>query len=321
MLSRDEIELLMEAQYNFPKGPWPFHLIAEKLGINTEEVVGILRNLSDRGVIKRVGFYVNYRSIGLKAALIAYTAGSNAESVAEIYSKDIHATHVYLRDHPRYNLWVVTKRKTVEDLVQHAKEVANRYNMQYVVLLSKRTYKLSVKFDLKNGISKAGPYSEIKQNLDPPEKFGLTSSQLRKFRSLSISLNPYRKVADSIGVPVEKAAAIAWKLVELGLLGDPGVSLDGKKIGFEKNAMVAVKPQHGNEDELCRCLSKLDFTTHVVLRESIPKNAWNYTCYFMIHTRNEERLRGLIDSAVKACNLQNYLVLRSIRDLKPGVIR
>ncbi len=315
-------ELLMTLQYEFPRSPRIFKEVAEALDLSEEEAVERTKRLHEAGIVKRLGFYVNYKARGLKAALIAYSTGGSFEGIAGYYRGDPHATHIYLRDHPVYDVWVVTKRGSLEELVSHARKIAEEYEVGYVVLYSRRTYKLSVKYDLYGGVSRAGRYSLIPG--DPPraEDVGVSLEALREFRSLEISRSPYRRVALKLGISVEEAAKLAWRLVDKGVLGDPGAALDGRLVGFHENAMVTMEPgAYTSEEDLCRCAAMLPFTTHVVLRGSIPRDAWRQNCYFMVHAVNRSLIEELVSEAVARCRPASYSVIRSIRDLKPGVAR
>lgn len=319
-LSGFEKDLLMELQYRFPRSHRPFHVVAERLGASVDEVVEALAKLRREKKLKRIGYYVNYRSKGLKAALIAYRSEGKVGELAAIYQRDPYATHVYLRDHPVYDVWVVTKRPTMEELVAHARSVSEQLGIDYVILYSVRTYKLSVKYDLYKGISWAGEYSYVNPNPPSSLEYGVEPGKLNLFKSLELSANPYSRIAQSLGVSEEEAAALAWRLLEAGILGDPGAALDGHRVGFVENAMVVMEPA-GVEERLCECVSNLPFATHVVQRASIPAGKWKHTCYFMVHAVNMRLMEEVISEAVERCGPKSYHAIRSIEDLKPGVVR
>ena len=315
--------ILMELQYRFPLDtPDPLGAVAGRLGVDRSLLVERLRRLRRSGVLKRIGFYINYRSQGLRAALIAYAAGGLIDRIAgEVYLRDPLATHVYERSHPVYNLWVVTKRGSLEELVRHAEEVSSRYGVDYVVLASRRTWKLSVKYDLERCVSRAGPLSLVAQNPPRPEELGVPAEALRLLRSLPIDGgSPYTRFAERLGISVEEAVRVVGRLLEAGVLGDPGAALDGHRAGIEYNAMVTMEPR-GMEEELCSCAARYEHSTHVVQRISIPSGRWTQTCYAMLHARDESLGRRLVGGLVERCRPASYSVIRSTRDLKPGVVR
>ena len=316
-------DILMHLQYRFePGSPDPLGDAAARLGLPRRVLVERLRLLRSRGVLKRVGFYVNYRSRGLRAALIAYAAGGLAERIArEVYRRDPHATHVYERSHPVYNLWVVTKRRSLDDLLAHAESVSRRYGVDYVVLSSRRTWKLSVKYDLHACVSRSGPFSSVAQSPPSPERLGVPREALRILRSLPIDGDsPYRPLARLLGASLEDAARTVVRLLEAGVIGDPGAALDGHRAGFQYNAMVTMEPR-GGEEELCRCAARLPWSTHVVQRESLPRGRWRETCYAMIHARDERLGLELALRMARECGPRGFSVITSTRDLKPGALR
>jgi DNA-binding Lrp family transcriptional regulator len=324
LLSDFEIDVLMEMQYSFPLTETPYCDVAARLGVGVDKVIGTLRNLSARGILKRIGFYLNYRSEGRKAALIAYSTGgdeSKVRALAEVYLRDPLATHVYLRDHPVYDVWVVTKRNSQVELEAHAASVAEKLGVRHVLLYSRRTFKLSVKYDLRLGISRSGPFSRVHPSPPKPEEMGYTTALARALKVLPLEERPYRRAAMSSGLSEAEVVEAAREMLRAGILGDPGAALDGHKAGFTENAMVVMEPDPGREVELCECVSSLPFSTHVVLRESSPPGVWRHTCYFMVHAVSRSLIEEVIDNVRRACGPRDVLSIRSIVDLKPGVVR
>ena len=319
-----DVEALMELQYRFPLTPTPYCDVAERLGVPVGELLGRLRRLRSLGALKRVGFYFNHRSAGRRAALVAYSTGGDGglvEELARLYRGDPEATHVYLRDHPVYDVWVVVKRGSRGELEEHVASVASRLGLRYAILYSTRTYKLSVKYDLHRGVSRAGPHSRVNPDPPRPEDLGYPSSLARSLRSLPLEERPYRGIARTHGLGEEEAVEAAREMLRAGVLGDPGAALDGWRIGFRYNAMTAASPARGGPGELCECLSRVPEVTHVVLREPWPPGSWGLPCFFVVHARSEGLLREALRGALDACGVGEHVAIRSLRDLKPGAVR
>ena len=313
-------DLLMALQYEFSLDERPYCAAAERAGLGVGEALGMLRGAAEAGVLKRVGYYFNYRSQGHKAALVAYRSNGRVEELAEVYRRDPLATHVYLRDHPVYDVWVVVKRPTGEELEAHVEEVASKLGLDYVILYSRRTLKLSVKYDLYRGISRSGPYSRVREDPPRPEDLGYPTALARLLRALPLEERPYRRVAERLGMTEADVVEAAREMLKAGVLGDPGAALDGHKAGFTENAMVVMEPS-GDEEALCECAASLPFSTHVVLREAKPRGAWRHTCYFMVHAVSPELIRQALEEARARCRPRDALAIRSLADLKPGVVR
>ncbi len=322
MPSLDSIDagILMALQYKFSLDLDPYQAAAEAVGVSEGELLARLKELASRGILKRVGFYFNYRSAGHSAALVAYRSYGRVKELAEVYRGDSLATHVYMRDHPVYDVWIVVKRPSREELEAHVEDTARKLGVDYVILYSKRTYKLSVKYDIYRGVSRAGGYSRVAESPPSPKDLGYPTALARLLRALPLEPRPYRDVASRVGLSEEEAIEAAKTMLERGVLGDPGAALDGHKLGFRENAMVVMEPAEC-EEELCECAASLPFTTHVVLRDPKPRGAWRHTCYFMVHAVSRPLINRAVEEARAKCRPKSLLVIRSLADLKPGVVR
>ncbi len=316
-----ERDLLMELQYNFPLTPTPYTDVADKLGIDVNSTLKVLRNLKEVGILKRVGFYFNYRSQGHVASLVAFSAGDSYEKIADILRRDPLVTHNFLRDHEEYNVWAVIKRGSREELKTYVESIARECGIsEWVFLWSRKTFKLSVKFDLYRGISRSGRYSKVVENPPKPEDLGIDISIPRLARTLKLVERPYQYIGERVGLKEDEVLNIVKELLERGVLGDPGAAVEGKKVGFKENAMVVMEP-YDDGYSLCQCATELPFTTHVVLRDPEPPEAWRHICYFMVHAVDREKIWEAVEEARERCNPKDLKAIFSIKDLKPQVIR
>lgn len=316
-----EVEALMKLQYEFPLTPTPFLDVAYSLDLKFDNLAFILRGLVKRGILKRVGFYYNYKAQGHTAALIAFSCGGSYEGIAEVLRGDPLVTHNFLRDHPEYDVWAVIKRSTKEELLAYIDDIALRNNVKkWIALFSKKTYKLSVKFDLREGFSRSGPYSKVIENPPRPEDIGVDPMIPRLVRVLNIDERPYKIIADRLRLNEEELVSLVREMLDKGILGDPGATIEGDRVGFTENAMVVMEPID-DEYKLCECAAELPYSTHVVLREPYPPGSWTHTCYFMIHAVSREKIYSIIEEARKLCKPKSLIPIFSIMDLKPGVVR
>ncbi len=313
-------EILMQLQYNFPLSPYPFIDVARTLGIGYEDVLSRIKKLKQSGIIKRIGFYYNYRSSGRKSALIAFES-KNIEKMKEISVKDPLISHSYLRNHPKYNVWIVVKRDSMEQLINFAEKIIEyRAADSYVILLSKKTYKLSVKYDIYKGVSRSGRYSVLPENPPLLKDLNIKEDFVNLIRNIEISERPYEKALKQGNIGVEELEGTLKTLLDMGVIGDPGAALDGTKLGFKENGMVVMEPRE-SEERLCKCVSEMSYSTHVVLRRSIPEGAWKHTCYAMVHAVSKELINSIVAEINKKCSPKDIGVIYSIGDLKPGVAR
>ena len=309
--------LLMELQYNFPITRRPFLDIANRLGVDEDWVLNETKNLIKGGVIKRIGALVNYRSRGLVSALIGVKVPDELiDEVARAINSDPQVSHNYVRDHPRYNVWFVTKARTKEELVAKVSNTLSKFGIRdFVVLTAIRTYKIDVKFDLIRGISRTKS-GILPLNVPPIESTGLPMEFFRKLRSISVDREPFNEIASLAGTDVDKLGDLIGNLMRSGVIRDFYASLDSDKIGFRENAMVVFKAT----PEICEKAALVEETTHVVLRE-VTLGQWPYNGYFMIHGVSKDVLENAIADITRRIGVDEYEILYSTRNLLPEMPR
>jgi DNA-binding Lrp family transcriptional regulator len=310
MDSRD-VDLLMEAQHNFPLVERPYKALGERLGVDEGWVIERLRGLVKAGVLKRIGAILNYRSRGLEAALVGMAVPEDIiEEVAAEVNKDPYVSHNFQRDYKPYNLWFVTKANSREELEAKVASVAKRYGLDYVVLYSLRSYKVDVRFDLRRGVSWTKG-ELLPENPPPLSSLGVPMAFFSKVKSLPLAPEPFKEAAEVLGVSVEEALDKIREFIKLGVLRDLHATLDGEAVGFRENAMVVLR------EPVCEAAARLNITTHVVLRNTVP-GKWEYPCYFMIHGVSRQILEDYVKDAVKRLGVSDYRMLYSVRDFLGG---
>ncbi len=325
-LSDVEKRVLMELQYRFPfREPDPYAAAAEKLGMSVEELLDVLRGLRERGVLKRVGFYVNPRARRRSVALIAFLGGS-VEEAARLCAGDEEVTHCYERvGGGDWRVWVVRRAGSMEELLTWAERFAASIGaVRFEILAARRVHRLSVKYDLYRGVSRAGPYTRVALNPPSPEELGIDPRLPKLLHSLPLEPDPYGAVAEKLGLSREEVPRLVERMLEAGILGDPGAVLDGHRAGFRVNAMLVAKPEAGLE-ELCeRVVEEVPEATHIVERLPYPPDTvatWAPTCYAMVHAVDEEKVKPVIERMKRLPGVAELHALYSTRDLKPGAER
>ncbi len=312
------VRLLMELQYGFPLTLEPYRDLAERLGVETSKLVEEVRRLIEEGIVKRVGFHFNVRSVGVKPVLIGVRA--DAEEAVERLGMVEGVTHAYLRDHPRLNLWVVARVRSLEEAADLAKSLSVD-GTTWTLFPSTRTLKLSVKYDLYEGVSKAGPYSRVRENPPPPESFGIPRGVARRLARLPVVCRPYRGLAREVGLAEEELLGRVRAMLEAGTLLDPGAALDGWRLGFRSNAMTVTEAS----EQVCNCIASSPYTTHVVERtvyHAEPGSEWRERmCFFMVHGVSRQKTLAAVKTILTSCGVEPIAVLFSQEDLLPGRVR
>lgn len=106
-LSAIERKILNYIQRDIPLTDRPFKILADRIGIETEELLKNIRELKNKGIIRKFAAGLSHRKLGFKSSLVALRVPN--EKLASISSELIkynEVTHCYLRK-GEYSLWVV----------------------------------------------------------------------------------------------------------------------------------------------------------------------------------------------------------------------
>jgi DNA-binding Lrp family transcriptional regulator len=142
--------LLATIEDGLPLVVRPYHSIAERLGLEEDDVLDRLRRLTLSGVVKRFGCVVRHRTLGYEANAMAVwdIADENVDDVADLFASNPNVTLCYRRprrlpDWP-YNLFCMVHAKSrseafaaIDDLNLVAATGLNRQ----AVLFSTRCFK------------------------------------------------------------------------------------------------------------------------------------------------------------------------------------
>ncbi|MGI6413933.1 MAG: Lrp/AsnC family transcriptional regulator [Syntrophomonadaceae bacterium] len=131
---------------------------------------------------------------------------------------------------------------------------------------------------------------------------------------LSLESNPFKTLADRIGLSEEDIVLRIKTLKSKGVLRRFGAVLRHQKAGFTENAMVAWKVGSEQCDEIGGIMAQFDEISHCYLREVPPD--FDYNLFTMIHARTADELNRIIDKVSMQTGLTDYKVLKSVRELK-----
>ena len=310
-------KILMELQYRFPLTETPYVEIAERLGLGFEELRRRIEALRSNLTIKRIGFNINYKASGKVAALVAMRIldPDAKESLRRILLKDPEVTHNYVRNHDVYNIWFVIKRRSIDDLMASVGEIVGKVgSKEYLVLLGKRTYKLSVKFDLYKGVSWSEP-EVLPERIPTFEELGLRKEPFSELaRWIPVVERPYRGVAAKHGYKEDELVGLIRELYGKRVLRNIGATLEGGRVGIVRDGMVILK---GSEEDCLRIALEIPEATHVVYRTPL-NGEWEYRAYFMVHADSEEKIGAVAEKASRIVGGRDYRILYSVENLKPG---
>jgi len=99
-------KLLDGFQHDFPLTARPYGEIAEKLGLNEDDVIEALKGLRESGTLSRVGAVFKTGAVGYSTLAAMSAPPDRLSEIAELVSGFDAVNHNYERRH-RLNLWFV----------------------------------------------------------------------------------------------------------------------------------------------------------------------------------------------------------------------
>jgi DNA-binding Lrp family transcriptional regulator len=146
-LSDIETRVLAVLQEGFPISRGPFKDMAEKAGIDTEQLISILEDWKRQGKLRRKGAIVNHQKVGFSAAvLVAWQVKSDsAEQIGTILAGFTEVSHAYERQTTEnwpYNIYTMVHGKDVQDIKQTVKSMSQACGIStYRVLATEKELK------------------------------------------------------------------------------------------------------------------------------------------------------------------------------------
>lgn len=299
-------ELLMAIQYNLPLSTKPLVDLAEKLGKAYEDVEKKLKEYVSIGIVKRYGANLNYRAFPnyKQSSLIGFKLKeSEAKRINELGER---VKHNYIRDGD-FNVWFTLKGSNISEIEEIVLKLASELKVEdYVILPTKRVYKMDVKYDLYKGISWS--HGVEPENVAKITELGL-GEEIKKIEALPVSKRPFYE----LGMNEEETVSLIEELIKKGVVRDFSGILNESKIGFKFNGMNVVATAH--PERLAKKLLGFNQITHLI--ERIPSHKWNYPIYFMIHAVEREKIENLKNEIAKLEEVEKIRVFYSKANLKP----
>lgn len=118
-----EKKILSAVQYGIPISLTPYQDLADKIGITSEQLLGILRNWRADKKIRRLGAIVNHFRMGhgIGAMVVWSVPDERVQHVGELFASFPKVSHAYQRPSREqwpYNLYTMVHAASKEELEQ-----------------------------------------------------------------------------------------------------------------------------------------------------------------------------------------------------------
>ncbi|WP_163438030.1 Lrp/AsnC family transcriptional regulator [Fibrobacter succinogenes] len=298
-----EQNLLAIIQDAFPVEERPYQVLAGQLGSDEQTVFAAVEGLRQSGVIRRIGGVYDSRALGFISRLCA---GKVTESAIEAFATAVNEipaiTHNYQRSH-EYNVWFTVIAQSEAEIQKIVDDVCAKTELHDVhVLLATKKFKINTVMGgtaapviRKNSCARSKPLSgsdrnrirvaceDIPHSLTPFKDWGVSCDELRE----DLDLRRMRRF---------------------------GAILRHQEAGFADNAMVCFNTTNGGD-----ILAQKPYISHCYERPAFE--GFPYTLYAMMHAQSAEELDRQIKEAAESIGNPDYVVLRSVRELKKTSFR
>jgi DNA-binding Lrp family transcriptional regulator len=133
-------------------------------------------------------------------------------------------------------------------------------------------------------------------------------------RDIPIVPQPYRQLAEAVGVDEQRFIDILADLCARGVVRRYGATLRHQKSGYAANAMTAWCVPEDKIASVGKIMAAHRSVTHCYRRD--PAETWPYNLYTMIHGRSEDACRATARKLAKKTGVSEYRLLFSRRELK-----
>ena len=310
-------EILSRIQKKFPLVPRPFEVIANELGISEDEVLAILNEQKEAGIIRQTSAIFDTKRLGYKSSLVAFEIDeADIDEAVAILNSHPGISHNYERNHS-FNIWftiavepdsLLGLEKTVEILAKATKA------KDYIILPTLKLFKINVKL---NTTGKDAKKEKVKKTKHKEIELTPLHKEVIKLTQYDIDFvsEPFKKTVEKLGLSYEEYFAILQELQEAGVMRRFASILNHRKAGFNANAMVVWDVAEGEEGEKIGAkAAAFSAVSHCYLRPKYPN--WPYNLFTMVHGKTTQETNGIIEEMAQEIDAKDHMPLYSSREFK-----
>lgn len=325
--------LLDDYQRGFPVRERPFDAIGTELGVDGEEALERVRDLSDRGLVRRVGPVLAPSVIGSSTLAAISVPDEDVADAAAFVNAYRQVSHNYRRDH-EWNVWFVLTAGTRGRRDEILAEIGAETGCEPLVLPKLTTYDVDLEFsvttdDRTPGESDDTPPEEVVESArtpaPEPTAADLTELEARLLLEVQegfpITATPYRDVAEVLETSVEEVIDAIGRLLERDCIKRIGCVVAHPKTGYDANCMVVWEVPVDEIDEVGVRVGSFPFVTKCYRRPRRPERDWQYTLFTMIHGRDPDAVDDRIDELASEHLPYPHERLRTTEKLKQTGVR
>lgn len=295
----DAIDLLNGWQRDFPRVAEPFVPVADSLGLDVPELLARWQALQSGGALSRVGGVFAAQAGGAALLSALQVPEARLEAVADRVSAHPGVNHNYRREHA-WNLWFVMTGADAVAVEAAMVELEADTGLRALRLPMLRPYRIDLGFDLRAAHAAAGGALDAEQ---PVPAVAASDRPLAACVEAGLPLvpRPYDVWAARTGRPLDEVLDTLDTWLAQGTLRRFGAIVRHHEFGVRANAMTVFDVPDAAVDACGLALARQPGVTLAYQRARDA--GWHYNLYCMVHGRDREAVRALIDQATQAAGL------------------
>lgn len=308
--------VFFQLQKGIPLVSEPFVEMAARCGTEEATVLEILQQGIQNKLIRSISPIFDTRVMGYDSALVALQIPKEQiEQAAELISQHPGVSHNYEREHP-FNVWFTLatppdSRLGIERTVAVLAQQAGAEHS--VILRATKTFKIGVKLHQKgHGLRKERVSGQEKSVVlvNDREKQIIVQTQ----QPLPLVARPFAVHAEALHISEQQLLATLQDFQERGILRRVAGVLYHHKVGFQANGMSVWRVPAEQAESIGQQVASFQAVSHCYLRTTSP--SWSHNLFAMIHGKTRHDVEQVVQAIRQETQLQDHLVLYSIREFK-----
>ncbi len=327
-------DILAELQAGMALCDQPYHVVADKTGLEPGKVLEITRELIQGGIIREITPVFNAKKLNYASTLIAAAVPEDRlENIVNWLNSLPGVSHNYGRKH-KLNLWFTIALPDENNLgsdifLPFLVKLQNRFNLSMIMSLpAVKMFKLKVLFGKKTALptreitvphlstsSSASVIAESDKQLISELQKGIPVIS-RPFDLISSNM---AKKADPVLMSEQEIIGKLQMWQQQGVMRRLSARVRHYHLGFGHNAMVVFAlPDEDSISQAGQNLARFDFVSHCYQRR---RNAhWNYDLYAMVHARSAAELKDNINILIYTAQSSDFQILNTVHEYKKSSV-
>ena len=297
-----EQRLLNEYQHDFPLVKRPFLAIGNQLGIEEDEVIECLGNLSALGAVSRVGPVFSPGCIGASTLAALAVPPEQLDEMARWINVLPEVNHNYEREHV-YNLWFVVAAPNQAWLDAVLQRISRHSGYPMLVLPLVERFHIDLGFDL-NGRSYPSRWSSgssIRVQLDSAQTAIVAELQ----SGIVLERQPFATLGARVNLEEEAVIRQVSDWRGQGVIKRFGVVVRHHELGYRENAMVVWDVPDEQISALGQLAAQQEGVT-LCYRRPRQLPYWPFNLFCMVHGTDRDVVLEQIAKLTGKTGLEAY---------------